>query len=152
MLLFFFYSILLYHMLQGDTKKTELTKSLITPEILFSLEQKFSWIMYNLCSQHLQSLNSVQQKLFALQPLKDMFQMRPLALQVDLDLLGKIPNDPPALLPRLWWLPWGQGWSGGCAHTPCLLEVTPQIEVWGVQVWWVRWKRQRIETLQILVT
>ena len=34
--------------------------------------------MYNLCSQHLQSLNSVQQKLFVLQPLKDinMFQMR----------------------------------------------------------------------------
>ena len=33
--------------------------------------------MYNLCSQHLQNINSVQQKLFVLQPLKDMFQMRP---------------------------------------------------------------------------
>ena len=42
--------------------------------------------MYNICSQHLQSLNSVQQKLFVLQPLKDMFQMRPPALQADLDL------------------------------------------------------------------
>ena len=42
--------------------------------------------MYKLCSQHLQSLNSVQQKLFVLQPLKDLFQMRPLALQADLAL------------------------------------------------------------------
>ena len=58
-------------------KKTELTNSLITPEMLFSLKQKFSWIMYNLCSQYLQSLNSVLQKLFVLQPLKDMFKMRP---------------------------------------------------------------------------
>ena len=33
--------------------------------------------MYKLCSQHLQSLNSVQQKLFGLQPLKDLFQMHP---------------------------------------------------------------------------
>ena len=42
--------------------------------------------MYNLCSQHLQSLNSVQQKLFVLQLFKDMFQMRPPTLQADLDL------------------------------------------------------------------
>ena len=62
-------------------KKTELTKSLITPEILFSLKQKFYGIMYSLCSQHLQSFNSVQQKLFVLQPLKDMFQMPALTLQ-----------------------------------------------------------------------
>ena len=45
--------------------------------------------MYNICSQQLQSLNSVQQKLFVLQPLKDMLQMRPPA--------GKVPNDPHAL-------------------------------------------------------
>ena len=69
------------YLVQGDTKKTELTKSLITPEILFSLKQKFYGIMYNLCSQHLQSFNSVQQKLFVLQPLKDMFQMPALTLQ-----------------------------------------------------------------------
>ena len=48
--------------------KTELTKSLTTHEMLFSLKQKFYRIMYNLCSQHLQSINSVQQKLFVLQP------------------------------------------------------------------------------------
>ena len=42
--------------------------------------------MYNLCSQHLQSLDFVQQKLFVLQPLIDMFQMRHPALQADLDL------------------------------------------------------------------
>ena len=42
--------------------------------------------MYNLCSQHLQSLHSVHQKLFVLQPLKDMFQMRPPPLQADMDL------------------------------------------------------------------
>ena len=90
--------------IQGDTqkkKKTELTKSLIIPEMLFSLKQKFYRIMYNLCSQHLQNFNSVQQKLFVLQLLKDLFQIHPLALQADLDLLGKIPNDPPALLSRL---------------------------------------------------
>ena len=33
--------------------------------------------MFNLCSQHVQSINSVQQKFFVLQPFKDMFQMRP---------------------------------------------------------------------------
>ena len=79
-------------------KKTELTKSLITPEMLFSWKQNFSWIMYNLCSQHLQNFNSVQQKHFVLQPLKDMFQIRPPALKADLDSPGQIPNDPPALL------------------------------------------------------
>ena len=63
-------------LIQGDTKKIELTKSLTTHEILFRLKQKFYRIMYNLCSQHLQSLNSVQQKLIVLQPLKDMFQNR----------------------------------------------------------------------------
>ena len=42
--------------------------------------------MYSLCSQHLQSFNSEQQKLSVLQPLKDMFQMRLPALQADLDL------------------------------------------------------------------
>ena len=57
--------------------------------------------MYNLCFSHLQSLNSVQQKLFVLQPLKDMFKMRPLALQVNLNSPGKVLNDPPALLSRL---------------------------------------------------
>ena len=61
--------------IQGDTqKKPELTKSLTTHELLFRLKQKFYRIMYKLCCQHLQSLNSVRQKLFVLQPLKDMFQ------------------------------------------------------------------------------
>ena len=32
--------------------------------------------MFNLCKQHLQSINSVQQKFFVLQPFKDMIQMR----------------------------------------------------------------------------
>lgn len=96
--------------------------------------------MYNLCSQHLQSLNSVQQKLFVLQPLKDMFQMRAPALQADLDSPGKVLNDPPALFSR-------DGFDGCCdgcfevrdglgvvlIHP--VLEVTPQVEVWGVQVW-----------------
>ena len=88
--------------IQGDTKKTELTKSLITPEMLFSLKQKFYGVMYNLCSLHLQSLNSVQQKLLVLQPLKDMFQIRAPAQQADLDSPGKVLNDPPALLSPLW--------------------------------------------------
>ena len=42
--------------------------------------------MHKLCCQHPHSLNSVQQKLFVLQPLKDLFQMRPPALQANLDL------------------------------------------------------------------
>ena len=60
----------LYHMqkkkLELVKKKKELTKSLLTPEMLFSLKQKFYQIMHNLCSQHLQNFNSVQQKLFVL--------------------------------------------------------------------------------------
>ena len=55
---------------------TELAKSLTTHELLFRLKQKFYRIMYKLFCQHLQSLNSIQQKLFVLQPLKDMFQNR----------------------------------------------------------------------------
>ena len=93
--------------------------------------------MYNLCSQHLQSLNSVQQKLFVLQLFKDLFQICPPALKADFDSPGKVPNDPPALLARL---PWCQGWFGGCAHTP--RPWGNSTEVWGVQVWWVRWPRQ----------
>ena len=54
--------------------------------------------MYNLCSQHLQNFNSVQQKLFVLQPLKDLFKFLPPALQADLDSPAKDPNAPPALL------------------------------------------------------
>ena len=86
--------------------------------------------MYNLCSQHVQSLNSIQQKLFVLQPLKDMFQMRPSG-----EGPGKVPNDPPALLSR--------DGSDGCLEVRDGLEVviihpdldvTSQIEVWGVQV------------------
>ena len=57
--------------------------------------------MYNLCSQHLQNFNSVQQKLIVQQPLKDLFEIRPPALKTDLDLHGKVPNDPPAFLSRL---------------------------------------------------
>ena len=57
--------------------------------------------MDNPCSQHLRNFNSVQQKLFVLQPLKDLFQIRPLALKAELDSPGKVPNDPPALLSRL---------------------------------------------------
>ena len=85
-------------LIQGDTKKTELTKSLITPEILFSLKQKFYGIMYNLCSQHLQSLNSVPQKLFVLQPLKDMFQMRAPALQADLNVALRVHSQGPLVI------------------------------------------------------
>ena len=78
--------------------------------------------MYNLCSQHLQNFNSVQQKLFVPQPLKDMFQMRPPALQADLDLPGKVPSSSlgMALMAAvIAALRSCQGWSGGCAHTPC---------------------------------
>ena len=48
--------------------------------------------MFNLCSKHLQSFISVQQKFFVLQPFKEMFQMRPPALQADLDSPGKVPS------------------------------------------------------------
>ena len=74
--------------------------------MLFSLKQKFYRIMYNLCSQHLQNFNYVQQKLFVLQSLKYFSQTRSPALQADLDLPGKVPNDPAALL--------SQDGSDGC--------------------------------------
>ena len=95
--------------------------------------------MYNLCSQHLLSLNSVQQKLFVLQPLKDMFQMCAPALQADLDSPGKVLNDPPALLSR----DGSDGCCDGCLQVwdgvgavaiHPVLEVPPQIKIWGVQV------------------
>jgi len=48
---------------QGDTKKTVITKNRITSKILFRLTQKFSCIRSSLCSRHLQSFKSVLQKL-----------------------------------------------------------------------------------------
>ena len=90
--------------------------------------------MYSLYSQHLQSLNSVQQNLFVLQTLKDMFQMRSPALHADLDSFGKVPFDPPPLSDG------SDGCCDGCLEfrdglgvvlLHPVLEVTPQIEVWG---------------------
>ena len=91
-------------------KKTELTKSLTTHEMLFRLKQKFYRIMYSLCFPHLQSLNSVQQKLFNLQPLKDMFQNRsPAEPQVQSGVATALtrPDPPPRLHSAV--LPQGQG-------------------------------------------
>ena len=50
--------------LQGDTKKTVITKNRIISKILFRLTQNFSYIRSSLCSRHLQSFKSVLQKLF----------------------------------------------------------------------------------------
>ena len=50
--------------IQGDTKKTVITKNRIISKILFRLTQNFSYIRSSLCSRHLQSFKSVLQKLF----------------------------------------------------------------------------------------
>ena len=49
---------------QGDTKKTVITKNRITSKMLFRLTQNFSYIRSSLCSRHLQSFKSVLQKPF----------------------------------------------------------------------------------------
>jgi len=53
---------------QGDTKKTVITKNRITSKSLFRLTQNFSYIRSSLCSRHLQSFKSVLQKLFVCRP------------------------------------------------------------------------------------
>jgi len=55
---------------QGDTKKTAITKNRITSKILFRLTQNVSHIRSSLCSRHLQSFKSVLQKLFVSLALK----------------------------------------------------------------------------------
>ena len=69
-----------------------------------------------------------------------MLQMFVPALQADLDSPGKVLNDSPALLSR----DGSDGCCDGCLEVRDglrvvlihrVLEVTPQIEVWGVQVW-----------------
>ena len=81
--------------------------------------------MYNLCSQHLQSLNPVQQKLNSRSKICS-------RLQADLDLPGKLTNDPFALLSR--------DGSDGCLEVMeglgvvlihPVLEVTPQRDLEG---------------------
>jgi len=57
-------------LVQGDTKKTVITKSRITSKILFRLTQNFSYIRPSLCSRHLQSFKPVLQKLFVSLALK----------------------------------------------------------------------------------
>ena len=57
---------------QGDTKKTVITKNWITSKILFRLTQNSSYIRSSLCSRHLQSFTSVLQKLFVSLALKKM--------------------------------------------------------------------------------
>ena len=56
--------------IQGDTKKTVITKNRKTSKILFRLTQNFSYIRSSLCSRHLQSFTSVLQKLFVSLALK----------------------------------------------------------------------------------
>ena len=56
--------------LQGDTKKTVITKNRITSKILFRLTQNFSYFRSSLCSRYRQSFKSVLQKLFVSLALK----------------------------------------------------------------------------------
>ena len=85
---------------QGDTKKTVITKNRITSKMLFRLTQNFSYIWSRLCSRHLQSFKSVLQKLFVSLALKNVLQLSSPALQAHLDPVGKVLDDPPAFLPR----------------------------------------------------
>ena len=91
--------------------------------------------MYNLCSQHLQNFNFVQQKFFVLQPLKDLFQIRPRRCRQTWIRLAKFPMT--LLLSSLG----SDGCCDGCLEVRDglevvlihhFLEVTSHIEVWGV--------------------
>jgi len=125
------------HWIQGDTKKTVITKNRITSKILFRLTQNY--IRASLCSRHLQSFKSVIQKLFVSLPHKNVLQISSPALQAHLDPAGKVLDDPPAFLP------WDHSYCccdcclqvrdnpGAVAIHP-VLEVSSQIKIWGVQV------------------
>jgi len=126
-------------LLQGDTKKTVITKNRITSKILFRLTQNFSYIRSSLCSGHIQSFKSVLQNLFVSLALKNVLQMSSPALQAHLYPAGKVLDDPPTFFP------WDRSY---CCYDCCLqvrdslgvvaihpvLEVSPQIKIWGVQV------------------
>jgi len=102
-------------LVQGDTKKTVITKNRITSKIFFRLTQNFSYIRSNLCSRHLQSFKSVLQKLFVSLALK---KCAPNELPGATGTFGsggqssRWPSRIPplvSLLLLLWLLPSGQG-------------------------------------------
>ena len=101
--------------IQGDTKKTVITKNRITSKISFRLTQTFRYIRSGLCSRHLQSFKSVLQKLFVSLALK---KCAPNALRGAAGTFGSGGQNsrwpsriPPlgSLLLLLWLLPLGQG-------------------------------------------
>ena len=104
---------------QGDTKKTVITKNRITSKILFRLTQNFSYIRSSLFSRHLQSFKSVLQKVFVSLALKNVLQMSSPALQAHLDPAGKVLDDSPAFLP----------WDRSYCCCDCCLQVRDSLGV-----------------------
>ena len=97
--------------IQGDTKKTVITKNRITSKISFRLTQTFRYIRSGLCSRHLQSSSLYYKNSLFDWHSKNVLQMSSPSLQAHLDPAGKVLDDPPleSLLLLLWLLPSGHG-------------------------------------------
>ena len=114
--------------LQGDTKKTVITKNRITSKILFRLTKNFSYIRSSLCSRHLQSFKSVLQKLFVSLALKNVLP----GAAGTFGSGGQSLDDPPAFLP------WDRSCcclqvrdSLGVVAIHPVLKVSSHIKIWG---------------------
>ena len=106
--------------IQGDTKKTELTKSLITPE-MFSVWNKNSIELCTTYEANICKVSILYNKNSLFYSSSKIYDSRcaPRHCRQTWIHLTKFP--PPLsgwVWLLLWWLLWGQGWSGGCANTP----------------------------------
>ena len=132
--------ITIINIVQGDTKKTVITKNLITSKILFRLTQNFSYIRSSLCSRLLQSFKSVLQKLFVSLALKKCAPN---------ELPGTAGTSGSSRQSSRWPSPWDHSYcccdcclqvrdSLGVVATHPVLKVSPHIKIWWVKVRWMR--------------
>jgi len=128
-------TITIINIVQGDTKKTVITKNLITSKILFRLTQNFSYIRSSLCSRLLQSFKSVLKKLFVSLALKKCAPN---------ELPGTAGTSGSSRQSSRWPSPWDHSYcccdcclqvrdSLGVVATHPVLKVSPHIKIWWVK-------------------
>ena len=129
-----------------EKKKTFISTKRVMYKILLTPICGFSYIRISLCSRHLQSSESLSEKIISLLALKSC-AVNELPGAASIFVLGReisrwrfhIHHSEMFLL-LLWLLPSNQEWSRSL-HS--LLKLTPQKKVWSVQVRWM-WRLLRV--------
>jgi len=129
----------------GWHKKSVITKNQVTSKFYLDWH-KPSATLGQACVADISKVSSLYYKISLFHwHSKNVLQMSYPALQADLDPVGEVLDDPPAVLP------WDRSYC--CCCDSCLqvrdslgvvvihpvLKVSPHIKIWGVQVWWMQW-------------